>query len=255
MPELEHAVKVAKKSGKYLLENFRKHTDLTSRRGTPKEVVTRFDEGSDEIIKEELSKEYSYNLLTEESGRVDRGSDCTWVVDSLDGTGNFALGNPFFSVSIALMENKELRLGVIYAPFLDELYTAEKGEGAFLNGERIKVSEVEKIQGAYFLSCEGGEKTSRRIAEINHILNPRSKDMRKLGSAAIEGSYVASKRAEGYLTTSIDPWDVAAAVLLVREAGGEVTDFKGNEWSPERQDVLMSNGLIHGKILRMIKGI
>lgn len=258
MSELGFAVKVAKKAGKYLLDNFEKHPKLIKERGMAKEIVTKYDKVSDKIIKEELIKKYSYNLLTEESGFIAVGPDeskRTWIVDSLDGSSNFALGNPFFSVSIALMKRSEIVLGVVYAPFLKELYTVEKNKGAFLNGKRVHVSKIKELKKAYLLSCEGGEKTNKRVAKINSVLHPKVKDMRKLGSGALEGAWVACGRADAYITTKIYPWDVASAVLLVKESGGEVTDFKGNPWKPKQTDLIFSNEKIHDKILYQIKNL
>ena len=255
MKELNFAVKIARKAGKYLLENFEKHPKLVKERGLAKEIVTKYDKVSDRIIREELIKKYPYNLLTEESGFTNFNSERTWVVDSLDGSSNFAVGNPFFSVSIALTEKDKIVLGVIYAPFLKELYTVVRGKGAFLNGKRIHVSEVKELRRAYLLSCEGGEKTNKRIAKINSLLHPKVKDMRKLGSGAIEGGFVASGRADAYITTKIYPWDIASAVLLVEEAGGKVTNFQGEEWNLKQSDLILSNGKIHNKILSRIKSI
>ncbi len=250
----DFAIELAEKSGQYLLENFRKELSLIPMRGVSKEITTRYDRENDRFIIEEISGAYpEHNILTEESGFIDKRSEYTWIVDSLDGSGNFALGNPFFAVSIALMKGSELILGVIAAPYLKELYTAEKGKGAFLNGRKIHVSEVEELSQSYMVSCEGGERSNERIAGINALLHPKIKDLRKLGSAALEGAWVASGRAEAYITTSIYPWDIASAVLLVKEAGGEVTDFNGRSWELKKSDIILSNGKIHDEIVEIMR--
>ncbi len=269
------AIMVAKKAGSYLLQNFRQHPALLKARATAKELHTRYDKTSDKMIIREISKKFpTHTLLTEESGFIGRKSSYTWIIDSLDGTTNFSRGNPFFSVSIALAcgedsrrensrrknsgrENsgKKLLLGVIYAPFLGELYVAEKGKGAFLNGKRIHVSSRGHFETSYFLSCEGADRSNERIARVNALFHARVKDLRKLGSAALEMAAVASGKAEAYLTTSMDPWDVAAGILLVEEAGGNVTDFKGKEWGFERTALIASNGIVHDKVLRRLDSV
>lgn len=246
------AIAVAKKAGDFLLQNFKKDETLFNERVMSKEIVTKYDKESDRIIISELQKFFpEHNLLTEESGRIDNGSEYTWIIDSLDGTGNFASGNPFFSVSIALKHGEQLEMGVIYAPFLKEMYWAEKGQGAYLNDRKISVSDVE-FEKAYVVTCEGGSKTNERLAGIYSKVYPNVKDMRKLGSAAIEGGFVASGRADGYITLNIDPWDVAATILITKEAGGKATDFEGNDWKPQRSDLLLTNNKVHGDLLNFL---
>ncbi|MFW6449835.1 MAG: inositol monophosphatase family protein [Nanoarchaeota archaeon] len=248
------AIKTAQKAGAYLFENFKKDKILFNERAMSKEIVTKYDKESDRIIINEISKAFpGHNLLTEESGSIDNGSEYTWIVDSLDGTGNFAAGNPFFSVSIALQHKEDIILGVIYAPFLQELYLAETGKGAFLNDKQIRVSEIDEFNKAYIVTCEGGSKTNQRLADIYGVVYPKVKDMRKLGSAAIEGGFVATGRADAYITLDIDPWDVAATVLIAKESGGKATDFKGNPWKPEKTDLLITNKTLHSKLLSMLK--
>ncbi len=261
------AITLAKKAGAYLLKNFRQHPELLKNRGLAKEVHTQYDLGSDRIIREAIERKFpQHSLLTEEHGWTGKKewiqkNNYLWVVDSLDGTTNYSVGNPFFSVSIAVMKGKELILGVVYAPFLQELFVAERNKGAFLNGKKIRVSSVTQLSQSYFVSCEGGEQSNERIAKINTLFHPRIKDVRKLGSAALEGCWVACGRAEAYLVTQIHPWDVAAAVLIVQEAGGSVTDFSGEEWelktsgggNPEKSDMGFSNGKMHKEILNEVK--
>ncbi len=245
------AVSVAKKAGNYLLHNFRKDQGLTKKRGTAKEVHLRQDVKSDKLIIHEIQKKYpSHNILTEESGFMNKKSEYTWVIDPLDGSTNFARGNPFFAVSVALLKNKQLLLGVVNAPFLKELYVAERGKGAYLNGKKLHVSQTNTLAKSYLVSCEGGDATNAPIAKINALFHPLVKDMRKLGSAALESSSVACARSEAYIVRQISPWDVAAGVLLVEEAGGKVTDFEGKPWNGKKSNLVFSNGKVHGKILR-----
>ncbi len=246
----EFAIQVSEQAAAYLMEHFRKDPELMMKRGTAKEVVTEYDKESDRMIVEAIREKYpDHDLLTEESGRIDNGGEYTWIIDSLDGTGNFAVGNPFFAVSIGVMKGDELVLGVINAPFLGELYVAEKGKGAFLNGMPIHVSDVDDLGQAYVASCGGGEANNVRYGKINSQIYPLVKDLRKLGSAALECAWVASGRAEAYFTTKISEWDVAAGTLLVQEAGGVVSDFEGNPWKAEEVDYVCSNGKVHEVLL------
>jgi len=248
------AVDLVDKAGNFLLKNFRKDYELLGMRGLVKEVTTKYDKICDELIVKAISRKFpNYNLLTEESGFLNKNSEFTWVVDSLDGSGNFAVGNPFFSVSLALSHLDKPIFGVIFAPFLKELFIAEEGKGALLNGKTVSVSKIENLNECYIVSCEGGEKSNLRISKINANLHPKVKDVRKLGSAALECAWVACGRAESYITLSIEPWDIAAGVIIVKEAGGKVTDFKGNPWKPKKSDVIFSNGKIHNKILEINK--
>lgn len=250
------AVYVAKKAGKFLLQNFRKDKNLTKKRGTAKEVHLAQDVKSDKLIISEIKRKFpKHNILTEESGFIDKKSDYTWVVDPLDGSTNFARGNPFFAVSIALMKNKSVILGVINAPFLKELYVAERGTGAYLNESKIKISNKSKLSECYFVSCEGGDVANDNIAKINVKFHPLVKDLRKLGSAALESASVAAGGAEAYIVRQISPWDVAAGILLVEEAGGKVTDFAGNPWAAQKADLVFSNGKVHEKIVKRLRRV
>lgn len=248
------AMRAAKEAGDYLLSNFKKDPALMLKRGSAKEVVTEYDKKSDQMIREQIEAIFpDHNLVTEEGGEFDKNSEYTWLVDSLDGTGNFAVGNPFFAVSIGVMKGKELVLGVIYAPYLNELYVAEKGKGAYLNGQKLQVSKVESLKDSYIESCEGGDVDRTRLNKINSYLHPMVKDLRKLGSAALECAFVASGRAEAYFTTKICAYDVAAGALLVEEAGGQVSDFEGRWWQPFQGDFLFSNKKTHMELLEIIE--
>ncbi len=246
----DFAVEVAKKAGKYLLDNFRNDETLLKERGSSKEVVTKYDKEADKIIVDAIKEKYpEHNLLTEESGSIKNDSEYIWIVDSLDGSGNFSAGNPYFSVSIALMKDNELVLGVIYAPYLNELYVAEKGKGATMNGTSITVSDIADLAHAYVVTCEGNNNKHDRMADAYAKLVPKTKDYRKIGSAALECCMVACGRADAYVTFEIDPWDVAAGLLIAQEAGAKASDFSGNPWKPERQDLVVTNGNVHEEFL------
>jgi len=244
---------LARKAGDTLMNHFRQDWTLLKKRGTAKEVATRYDKEVDRLIVEEIKRHYPHHsLLTEESGFLQGDPDWLWIVDSLDGTGNFANFNPLFSVCIALIHQSELLLGAIYAPAIDEFYFAEKGKGAYLNGVKIQVSDVSDPSQSYILYCEGGDKDRGRTGELLSKVYPHVTDIRKLGSAGLETAWVAAGKGEAYFSTRIEPWDVAPGVLLVQEAGGKVSDFQGNPWKPQTGDLLFSNKKLHERILSLI---
>ena len=184
---------------------------------------------------------------------IEGESDWLWIVDSLDGTTSFANANPLFSVCIALQYEGEIFLGAVHAPAIGELYLAEKGKGAFLNHTRIHVSEITDLKKSYLLYCEGGEKDRLKTGSILGKIYPEVMDIRKLGSAGLETAWVAAGKVEAYFTTKIEPWDVAPGVLLVQEAGGSVTNFRGNPWKVERSDLLFSNSKVHSSLLAFLQ--
>ena len=253
----EYAVELAKRAGTALIQGFKSLAFIKNESKDPRHLVTKFDLESEKIIIGGIKRKYPHhNILSEEAGIINKGSYYTWIVDPLDGTGNFTKKNPFFSISIALRYKKELILGIVYVPVLDELYSGEKGKGAFLNNTPITVSSTKELNRSSIVSCEGSDKNIIRCAKLFREIRPLVLDMRKLGSAAIESAWVACGRAEAYIVTKINPWGIAAGVILVEEAGGKVTDFKGRSWSVNKSDPILSNGKIHEKLLVKInKGL
>jgi len=244
---------LAKQAGEILLSHFGQDEQLLKLRCSVKDAVTKYDKMIDELIIQEIRQRYPHHsLLTEESGLLEGDPDWLWIVDSLDGTSAFANSNPLFSVCIAVMHKGELLFGTVYAPAISELYLAEKGNGAYLNQSRIHVSETFDLQQSYLFYCEGGERDRLRTGGILAKVYPEVMDIRKLGSAGLETAWVAAGKGEAYFTTKIEPWDVAPGVLLVQEAGGEVTDFKGNPWKLETSDLLFSNGRVHSTMLDLL---
>lgn len=240
-------------AGKKALDFFKKDKKLISLRGTSKEIVTQYDKILDKFIIEKIRKKFPKDgILTEESGYLRGENEFLWVVDSLDGSANFANQNPLFSISIAFFKRKIPIVGAVFAPAIGEFYFAKKGKGAFLNSKRIFVSKIKNLKESYLLWCEGGEKDKNRINEILGKVYPNVKDLRKIGSAGIEICWVASQRAEIYFTTQIEVWDVAAGILILKEAGGKVTDFQGKPWQFKKSDLVFSNKLLHKEFLKLI---
>ena len=248
-------IDIAEKAGKALLKEFRR--DDSSIRGTSKGIKTLFDLLADKIIKREIEKNFpEHSYLTEETGLIDKKSDYLWIIDPLDGTSNFVNHNPFFSVSISLWYKGKPIFGVIEAPALEERYVAILGKGAWVydlmrnKKRKALVSDVKDLKNSYWVFCEGGEKRRKRIANIFYSAYPKVKEYRKIGSAAIELAWVGTGRADGYVTTKISIWDLAAGMLFVAEAGGKNLHFNGSlyEWkeflSKEGFDFIATNGKI-----------
>ncbi|PIR93181.1 hypothetical protein COT99_02200 [Candidatus Falkowbacteria bacterium CG10_big_fil_rev_8_21_14_0_10_43_10] len=248
---LKFAVLAAEKTGKKLMQYFGK-TDVSSRGGG---VKTEFDFIADDIIKKGIEKNFpDYSYLTEETGLVKKNEDYLWVIDPLDGTGNFVNNNPFFSISIALWVKGKPVVGVIEAPFLQEKYIATKGGGSWVlkKGQTVqaRVSAAKKLNEAYIIYCEGGEANKKRITGIFSKLYPRAKEVRKIGSAALECAWVGLGRADAYFTTKTNLWDIGAGVLFAKEAGGKILHYDGSpyqwpEFAPEKKyDLTVTNGKV-----------
>lgn len=252
-------IKTAEKAGKYLLKNFKKDDFIQKWRGYGKAITTKYDLESDRIIRKEIQKNFPrHSIMSEESERISNNSEWLWIIDPLDGTSNYASGNQFFSVCVALMNEKtgEFLYGVVCAPAIGEIYYAEKGKGAWLNKKRVQVSKIKKIKDSYMLVCGGGGgKNYERTGKISSELFNKVKDLRKLGSAGLETAWVASGRSDSFVVTQTRPWDVAAGALLVLEAGGQITDFEGKPWRAATGDFIFSNGKIHKELLTDIKKI
>ncbi len=247
------AVTAAYSAGEKLLERYYKYTRNDARFKSSHEIVTKSDAISEKIIISEIKKHFSdHRILSEESGKIKGMSDYLWVIDPLDGTHNFSMHNPLWAVSLALFKGEELVLGIVFAPVLNELFLAEKGSGAWLNGQRIKVSKYkgEKVINTF---CHGSKLSDiKKALKYYNYHKLHDLDCRQLGSASLELAYTACGRIESILVPGANSWDVAAGVLLVREAGGRVTDFQNKDWNIKSSDMAASNGLVHKDILKSI---
>ncbi len=218
-------------------------------------LVTEVDTISEEMITTKINHQFpDHDILAEESTYASKGSDFKWIIDPLDGTTNFTHGYPVFCVSIALQKLNEIILGIIYNPMLEEMFEAEKGKGAFLNGKKIQVSNTMRI--AKGLVATGFPYDIRENAQNNlnyfneMIMNARA--IRRAGSAALDLSYVAAGRFDGFWELKLNPWDTAAGWLIVEEAGGVVTDMKGDDYYLESPVILASNGRIHEEMMDIL---
>lgn len=247
------AVTAAYSAGEKLLERYYKYARNDARFKSSHEIVTKSDAISEKIIISEIKKHFpDHRILSEESGKFKGASDYLWVVDPLDGTHNFSMHNPLWAVSLALFKGDELVLGVVFAPVLNELFLAEKGGGAWLNGRRIKVSRYkgEKVINTF---CHGSKLSDiKKALKYYNYHKLHDLDCRQLGSASLELAYTACGRIESIFVPGANSWDVAAGVLLVREAGGRVTDFQNKNWNLKSPEMAASNGLVHKDILNSI---
>ena len=215
-PNLNLMIKAAEKASKILIRDFGEVEKLQVSKKGPYDFVTKTDKNVEKILIQELSKsKKNYSFITEETGKiVNKNKNIFWVIDPIDGTTNFLHGIPHFAISIALKNKNEIISGLIYDPIKDEMFYAEKNNGAFLNNQRIRVSSKKNLNECLFAS--GGK------LEINSNLN-----IRKSGSAALDLAYVASGRYDGYFQKNLNIWDIAAGLILVNEAGGQ-TNLKDN---------------------------
>lgn len=248
------AIEAALRAGKHLLKEFNKLPLSKIKAKDRHDIVTPADFESEKIILNFIQKKFpEHSIMTEERGQKIKKSPFTWVIDPLDGTTNFAMKNPIWSIAISLWKDGKPLFGIVSAPAMAELYTALAGKGAHLNGQRIKVSKTAKLPQSLLTFCHGHrEQDIKRAIKLYQKFKLAARDLRQLGSAAIEMGFVATGRTESIMIPGAYPWDVAAGTVIVREAGGRVTDFQGKDWNLKSKDMLASNGLIHNLLLKEI---
>lgn len=250
------ALKVAKESGEILIQKYNNFNRGNVKLKSAHEIVTKYDLLSEKIILAGIKNSFpDHAIFSEEKGANNKKSDYLWLIDPIDGTTNFSMHNPIWSISIALAYQNKIIMGLVYAPILKEIFIASRGKGALMNGKKIKVSNISsgKVLNAF---CHGNkmEDIKRGIKYYNKQ-KINGLDCRQLGSAAIELSYVASGRIESIAIPGVNSYDVGAGSLIVSEAGGEVSDFKGKDWNLESKDILATNKKVHSKLLKILKNI
>ncbi len=219
-------------------------------------LVTEMDLLSEKVIVSEIRKRYpDHSLLAEEKTSLQENSPFRWIIDPLDGTTNYAHGFPVFSVSIALEKAGEVLLGVVYDPTRDELFVGKKGKGARLNGRKIHVSSTPKLSKSLLATGFPYDLRENPADNFDHFRNfaLRVHAVRRVGSAALDLCYVAAGRFDGFWEMRLGPWDLAAGGLMLREAGGKITDFLGNPVGLDGKHVVASNGKIHREMLKVLK--
>jgi myo-inositol-1(or 4)-monophosphatase len=246
---LETAVEIAREAGALLAELFKGPIEITYKRRS--DLVTQADRRSEALIVERLRKHFpEHDIVGEEGGGRQTNAEYCWYVDPLDGTTNFAHGFPVFCVTLGLARRGEVVAGVVFDPLRDELFTSERGAGAFLNGDRIRVSETASLSDSLLAT---GFPPFARNHDVNIQLYFRftmlSHGIRRAGSAALDLCSVACGRFEGFWELKLNPWDKAAGSLLVTEAGGRVSDLNGGPFELHRDAIFASNGLVHEQML------
>ena len=253
---LSIAVEAAKEAGRYLKFSVGKVRSVEMKKGEERNLVSEIDKKSEEMIIRTIRQHHpGHAILAEESGASSTSSDYKWVIDPLDGTTNFLHGVPIFCVTIAVEYKGELIAGVVYDPNLDELFTAERGSGCYCNGRRMKVSQTSELIGSLLVTGFPYDIAKNPDNAVGHFVNflMEGQGIRRLGSAALDLSYVASGRFDGFWEVNLNPWDMAAGVLFIQEAGGKTTDFSGAPSSIYRKQVLATNGLIHEAMVNVLQ--
>lgn len=256
------AKKLAKEAGALIQQQSKRNFDVEEK-SSKYDLVTEVDKMCEDFIKEKIAQSYpSHQVIGEESiaeadnlSLLEKSNQYVWIIDPIDGTTNFVHGLPGYTVSIALMYEQAFILGIVYDPNLEELFWAEKGKGAYCNEERLTVTQVDDIEKSVLSTGFPSDIKGAREKVIEGInqLGLRSNNIRSFGSAALHLAYTGAGRLEGYWEYGLNIWDVAAGYLIVKEAGGEVTDMSGEKFTTKTTDILASNGQIHREFCASLK--
>ena len=252
-------VNACRKASKHIIRDFGEIEKLQTSVKGPGDFVTMTDKKVEEILIEELRKARpKYSVLSEEIGEIknDDNEDFKWIIDPIDGTSNFLHGIPHFAISLALENKKEIICGIVFDPIKNELFSAEKGNGSYLNNQRMRVSARKKLKDCLIVT--GGPRQNHQNREVSmeeykkfssKVLIP----VRKMGSASLDMAYVAAGRCDGFWQRNLNYWDIAAGILLVKEAGGYVTDFFGKDKYVENKTILATNSRISEEMIEVLK--
>lgn len=254
MPEIQKiAEEAAQEAGKILLSYYGKLYKISKKENAG--IVTEADQAAEEKIISLIKKHFpNHSILAEESGLNEHASPYKWFIDPLDGTTNFSRQIPFFCVSIGVEKDKELVAAAILDPFHKELFTAQKGKGAFCNGKRISVSSINQWEDSLFITgfaYQKGMVVKEELARLEPFLQ-KSHGIRRTGSAAWDLCQVACGHFDGFWEKYLKPWDVAAGMLIVQEAGGKITRYDGGTATAYDHEIVASNGLIHDQMIRAL---
>ena len=257
--DLQQYLKIAKlaseKAGDFLMKNFRKNGPSTYDYKKHREIVTAADKRANDIIVKIIKAKFpGHNIISEEANYKKTNSPLCWYIDPLDGTTNYTAHSPLFSVNIGLTYRDEPVVGVINIPYTKDLCYAIKDKGAFCNNKKIKVSKTKSLKESFIQLCHAYQKHERLTgAKIVRKITGKCRAYRRYGCAGVEHANVAAGRAEAIIIAGSRPWDNLAGALIVREAGGRVTDFNNKDWTVKSKDVLATNGKIHKQLLKIIK--
>ena len=256
-PQINIIIRACNKASRGLIRDFGEIENLQVSSKGPGDFVSSADKRTEKTIIEELQKAHSdYGIITEETGIINKSNTKNrWVIDPIDGTMNFLNGIPHFAISIGYEEDNEIKCGVIFDPIKNEMFCAEKGNGAYLNNSRIRVSNKKKLVDSLLVT--GGPKHSSKNKEeifsqyVNVSKNIHA-PIRKFGSAALDIAYVACGRFDGYWQKELNYWDIAAGIIILKEAGGFVDFFDLNNEAPLKKNILASNSNIHDELSDLI---
>ena len=255
-PQINLITKACMKASRSLIRDFGEIENLQVSSKGPGDFVTSADKRTEKILIEELQKAHpEYGIITEETGIINNSNAKNkWIIDPIDGTFNFMNGIPQFAISVGYEEENEIKCGVIFNPILNEMFCAEKGNGAYLNNTRIRVSNQKKVSDA--LVVTGGPRGASKIKDkiFSEYINVSKNvgNVRKFGSAALDMAYVACGRFDGYWQRELNYWDIAAGIILVKEAGGFVDFFEEEKNIPLKKNILVTNSLIHEELKGLI---
>jgi myo-inositol-1(or 4)-monophosphatase len=252
---LKTAIEIAREAGGLLLQRFRQPLEIRYKRRS--DLVTEADRESEALIVKRLRSHFpGHAIVAEEGGGQKTSSDYCWYVDPLDGTTNFAHGFPVFSVTLGLAYRGEVVAGVVYDPTRDELFTAERGAGAFLNSRRLRVSKTRDLAECLVATGFPPFATDHDLnVEFYFLFTQLTHGIRRAGSAALDLCSVAAGRFDGFWELKLNPWDKAAGTLLVTEAGGLVTGITGQPFNLLADDIFASNGLVHDQMIRVFSEV
>jgi len=255
-PQINLITKACMKASRSLIRDFGEIENLQVSKKAPGDFVSSADKRTEKILIDELHKAHpDYGIITEEKGYINKSNKKNrWVIDPIDGTMNFLNGIPQFAISVGYEEDQEIKCGIIFNPVANELFCAEKGNGAFLNNSRIRVSNKKKISDSILVT--GGPKQESKIKEkifSEYIsISKKVTNVRKFGSAALDMAYVACGRFDGYWQREINYWDIAAGILIIKEAGGFVEFFDDDQKFPLKKNILACNTNIHDELRQLI---
>ena len=249
-------IKACRKAIKPLIRDFGEIEKLQVSVKGPGDFVTASDKKVEKILIDELSKARpNYSILSEEVGQITNDQEFKWIIDPIDGTANFLHGIPHFAISVGLEKKGEIICGIIYDPIKDEMFLAEKGNGSYLNNQRIRVSARSKLKDSIIFTG-GPRQTSNNkelsFEEYRKFSSLVNTPIRKMGSASLDMAYVAAGRCDGFWQRYLKYWDVAAGIIIVKEAGGYVTDFNGNNEYLKNNNILVTNSKISKEMIEIL---
>ena len=256
-PQFNLMYKACMKASRTLIRDFGEIEKLQVSFKGPGDFVTASDKKVEKTLIDELKKARpDYSILSEEIGEIQNDESYKWIIDPIDGTANFMHGIPHFAISVGLECKKEIICGIIYDPIKDEMFVAEKGNGAYLNNQRIRVSSRKKLKDCLLITGGPKSNSNDRESSLKDYYNFSSNvdiPIRKLGSASLDMAYVAAGRCDGFWQRNLNYWDVAAGIVIVKEAGGFVTDFSGNNKYIENKTILVTNSRINKEMIEILK--